>query len=243
MNSVQNNFNTSFTGRCSHIKTAQNVCHLVNVNFPHISTTRLEPLVEHVRRENVDLYQRFLDYNPAKGYFLKFNNSFEKKIIGIFIWYRNMVERLNYARSNDYFIKDLGKYFSVLSQLRCYQLGNCYETAKISEMIMKMNGYKNACVAYLKCDESPVDHVVCVFNRDGSNVDKIINNKTIIIDPWFGCADFANNMFKKYKNMLSEYFYFRPNVKFNLRNIESTQLTKEENDLLKQKYQELNFKR
>lgn len=43
-------------------------------------------------------------------------------------------------------------------------------------------------------------------------------NKTVIIDPWFGIADFAQNCIVKYKQKYHDFFkYFNPNLKMTFR--------------------------
>lgn len=77
----------------------------------------------------------------------------------------------------------------------------------LAQSILKLNGVENAYVAGLRVDDAPIDHCVCVFNKDGSVFDGTVNKNTIIIDPWFGGgADFAANMFVKYKNMAAKFF-------------------------------------
>ena len=40
-----------------------------------------------------------------------------------------------------------------------------------------------------------LNHVVCIFNKDGSQFNGTVNNSTIIIDNWAGKTDFAKNMY------------------------------------------------
>lgn len=96
---------------------------------------------------------------------------------------------------------------SVIDILENFKLGNCYENAKVAEVILLLNGIKNAGIARLKTFlGQPINHVVCLFNKDGSPYDGNINKHTIVIDNWAGKADFANNMINFYKTQFKEYF-------------------------------------
>ena len=90
------------------------------------------------------------------------------------------------------------------------------ETAGAAEIALKMNGVKNSYTANLSYNGNMLDHSVCVFNKDGSEFTGVVNNKTIIVDPWAGFADFANNAFVRYKNMFATHLGISGEGKFKI---------------------------
>lgn len=106
------------------------------------------------------------------------------------------------------------------------------ETANLAELILRMNGIKNAKTVMLKAENENVtlDHAICVFNRDGSTFSKI-KRDTIVVDPWANKADFAGNMIKYYKNQCNKFFRIPKNKKIVFFQYKCNKLN--ETDLLK----------
>ena len=236
MNCVTNGVNDySFTSRCGQIRDAQWVCHVIN-DFQYSSTSRLKPLFEKQLRKvkklnpqvnspmdmlileehlnslnlskpkNKNLFKKFADYIKSK--FLKDKKDDLNRLYSI----KEKIKGL--ADIREKCMTEAGESkqaFSALKMLDEYKQGNCYETAILAQLVLKLNGVKNARVLYLK-NGSKLEHAVCVFNRDGSKFEKIENNKTIFVDPWAGKADFAGNMFKYYDSILGN--NFRLKMKF-----------------------------
>ena len=105
--------------------------------------------------------------------------------------------------------------YGYLYQIKELRSGNCLENAVLAELILKLNGIENARLTQLKaynsenpCARLNIDHIVCAFNDDGSNVDRV-SRKTIIIDPWLNKADYAENMKLFYKNIGEKYLDLR----------------------------------
>ncbi len=244
MNTVSNNKCIPFSARCPQIKDAQQVCHSIDANLPHISTTKISPFIKRLQQKYSDLYYSFY-YNKGREDAFCSANDLERKIFKIFAWNFENMHKLNSLRLNNLILEnsDLGKILGILRMLKFSKLGNCYESAKTAELIMKMNGYKNAGTANLKFGDFPIDHVVCVFNRDDSTVKNFENNKTIIIDQWAGCVDFVNNVLRKYNSTLKEHFTCSAYGKFALCGFETMQLTQDEIKLLKNTYPEFVFKK
>ena len=113
--------------------------------------------------------------------------------------------------------------------LEKYKLGNCQETAILAELILKINGIKNAQTVILKAENENVtlDHEICVFNRDGSAFSKI-NRDTIVVDPWIDKADFAANMIEYYKNQCKFLFRIPEGQKINFLPYKHNNLTKKD---------------
>ncbi len=234
--------NLSFNGRCAQVKDAQWVCHIVNSIYPHISTTRFSPQLYTLKLKNAEVYNRYLLKEP---FFIADLKSLKELLIAsLFDWQQKMVEKITKVRKvwiaaakNDY-----GRINNLISQLKYEKLGNCGEDAMLAQAILKINGIDNVYTAALKVNDTEIDHSVCVFNRDGSPLNRKISKKTIIIDPWLGTADFASNMFLKYKNLCKNYFFkIKDDSRLELSNIKSLNLSGEELLLLSLKYDEFIF--
>lgn len=190
---IQNN-TISFTARCPEIKKAQWVCHKITENTPHFSSTKFEPFFTNFRTKNL---------------------NDEKKLRNMFSFRHKLIQKLNDIRCAYRIGMDTPLDFDInnLNQLKHEHFGNCGEDAIAARLILKMNGIDNVVQGFLKVNDKKIDHAVCMFNRDGSPFEKIINNQTILVDPWSGIVDFANNAFKKYKNMYTRYFKIPENAK------------------------------
>ena len=240
LNNINNNF--SFKGRCPQVKDAQWVCHVVNTAYPHVSTTRFSAPMYKIKKENNELYNKFLDQKPFS--FSEPFNFKELKLVAMFDWQKRLVEKLNSVRQEwQYAIKnDFRRVNNLIGQLKHDKIGNCGEDAMLAEAILKINGVDNACTASLKVGNSKIDHSVCVFNRDGSPFDGKVTKNTLVIDPWFGTADFASNMFLKYKNLCKKYFFnIKDDSKIGFRNIKSLDISGEETLLLALRHDKLMF--
>lgn len=218
-NSARNNF----TGRCAPVRDAQWVCHVISANLPHISTTR------------ANVPYRYIAENRLAA---------PPLIRRLTIWRQKIIEKLNYLREgyqNDWADSyDVIK--GIITQLEQEKLGNCYENAHVAETILKMNGIKNASCAGIKAGLEDVDHLVCVFNTDNSPVTRKIKKNTIIVDPWLGISDFAENIFLKYKNMYRNYLKISGNEKLRLGDLEEFRLTGCDLEKLREEYPQFIFK-
>ena len=224
MNSVSCN-QISFQARCPQIREGQRVCSLINQELPHISDTKLR-----------GAYFNLMDKGLGEKVNLRYIN-----------WMRSMIERFRETRELyvlDAFGQHLAKPTRVLNQMKFEGLGNCYENGKAAEIILKMNGVKHARSAGLKRGKSTIDHFVCVFNRDGSVFDGTIkNNQTIIVDPWLGKVDFANNMFKIYENTCQRLLKIPEEGKFGLRCVEDVKIDDNSMTILQLYFKKLFYKK
>ena len=196
-NMINQTSSVNFTGRCPAIRKGQWASHVVNSFLPHESVTRYQPLINHI--EVVKKYEHPCEHNFQ---------LYPKKVLDIINKRRILNDKIFEAREDFVSIPAYGSYryaTSAIEQLQATRLGNCHENAKAAESILRANGVNNPAVAHLYIGGHNVDHVVCVFNRDGSKVKTIENNNTIIVDPWVGIVDFANNAIAKYKTMLDKY--------------------------------------
>lgn len=240
-NNLNYNNNVSFSGRCPQIKDAQWVCHKISSEFPHISTTRLKPFFDKLEEDNIELFSEYVSTNSFWHAEQKVKNKKDKKLLTLFNWHRAIIGQINMARSHRPlgFKNDYCRITNIIFQLKYDKLGNCYENAKMAECIMKMNGFKNVYTSALKCENYPVDHYVCVFNKDGSEFNGKIGKKTIIIDPWLGLVDFTGNIFKKYINEFSDFIYIPKNKGIEFRELNHLHLTDEDIQNLRKDFPEL----
>ena len=215
----------SFQSRCPQIREGQKVCSLITQQLPHISDTKLR-----------GAYFNLMDKGLGERTNLRYIN-----------WMRSMIERFKDAR--DLYVVDAfglnnPKPARIFNQLKFEKLGNCYENGKAAEIILKMNGMEHVRSAGLKRGNKPIDHFVCVFNRDGSVFDGTIkNNQTVIVDPWLGKVDFAGNMFKVYENTCQRILRIPPEGKFGLRDVENIKITDESMTTLRLFFKDLFYKK
>ena len=219
------NSNISFNGRCPQIKDAQWVCHNINSNFPHISITRRIPAFKKIINDNPEL-----SVVPKSLYSMSeiLKTLVNMKESNFFKWsklekYNKIQSLINYsiksitsfaqARIFSNYMFNGNKFLVAIDMITNSKLGNCGEESIFTDFILKLNGVKNACIVDLKNPSNNIRHSVCVFNRDGSKFEKVINNKTIVVDTWAGKVDFANNLIPFYKYQCKNYFGIKPDEK------------------------------
>ena len=215
----------NFTGRCPAIRKGQWASHCVNANLPCVSNVKFAPLIDHLCDRTY-----IKDPNSPKRY-----PDFVLKILGKrFGWQ----DRVNNAYENYLVLDNQSNYTKAIlpiKQLAETHLANCHEMARATASILKMNGVENAVVVPLKFPNPSVNHTVCVFNRDGSKFENVINNKTIIVDAWSGIVDFYNNAINKYKTIFNDFFKI-DDSKITVKHIEENPLSAEDIKLLKAQF-------
>lgn len=227
----------SFTSRCPEIRDAQWVCQKVK-SFTHISSTKTAIPVTDLAYKHPALYDKFSKF-PYPDLFKK---PEEHKIVRIFEWQKKLVKKMNRARDDWGVLRkgDLKTVGAILGQFKYNRLGNCGEDAFLSAAILRLNGVENAYTTSIKIDKYLQDHAVCAFNRSGKPYSGKIERDTIIIDPWIGVADFATNVFQKYKDSFSKYFVgLNQDSKIFFDNIRKFNISGEEEFLLSLKRPEL----
>jgi hypothetical protein len=189
---VFNQYNSPmFNSRCPEIKLGQDICHKVNCDFPHYSLYKFRAMIDK------GISRRIV----------------KPKAIMDIISKHNDINADNYTNPVSYFP-------SLFDSIKKYHYFNCHESALLAELILKINGIKNSYTACLRDGKAKGNHILCLFNRDGSKIaireengeliPQIENNKTIIIDPWAGICDFANNALKEYHSFWDK--CLKPNV-------------------------------
>lgn len=107
----------------------------------------------------------------------------------------------------------------VIKSMKEGKVGNCYEEARLAEIIGRINGEKNIYSGRIffgspDSKEKPLDHVVAFItskNVEPKNMLTLKNKEGIIIDPWLGIADFAGEYFNKLKTIFKPQFERIPN--------------------------------
>ena len=249
---MQNIQNINFTGRCPAIRDAQWVSHTVNTELPHISTTRLMPLYKKLAYSEPELVpestkifsmKKLLDVlcliqdNAKNSLMTEKNLEMLKKVSGAIKTIKSVAySRVKYQYDDPYNV------VNILNMLEKTKRGNCYEDAKFAELILLLNGIQNACTATLEARfAGKLNHILCVFNRDGTRYNGVINKNTIVIDPWAQKVDFGNNMLKFYRNMCQENFDMPADKKLDITPISKIKLSEDELEIIKEKYPKLIF--
>ena len=217
-----NHYTPSFTSKCVQIRDADWVCHIINKTFPHTSTTKHETRItnffkKHKEQLKYNFTPQSLDdvYNFVKN----FEKTSDKKLDNILYAIKNMMDNFAEKRSQaDQIMPN-----HVLQALYCFEnfkIANCSEHAILAELILKLNGIKNATYAAIyKVDEKygkhcllkdSLDHAVCIFNKDGTPFNGEVNKHTIIVDPWINKAGFAKDMERFYSHQFPNTFKLKP---------------------------------
>lgn len=237
-------YSQNFNARCSQVRDAEWVCRTINHNLPHFSSTKMQPIIENYLKKNASeinykggLTTLSETHNFLSDIIFKEGNQ---KLIDTIHSIKRMITNFGEKRFIANKVIASGKindilYESLFLMLK-ERLGNCTENAVIAELICKLNGFKNAtCAIVNKINTKqenpkiePLDHFVCVLNTDNSKFNGKINNKTIIIDPWLGKADFANNIEQFFRNECTNFFELTENDKFYYQTRELVNLSEDE---------------
>lgn len=263
VNAINNN--VTFKARCPQIRDAQWVSHTVNTELPHFSITKFEPMIKKFviktlnpqkEPENlidicmlIEPLERFMNNNKTMTLIEKFAkyifnflllfNKQKKNNLNMLLWIKERIVSFGEKRQErDLFSGDFYAMNNILRFMKVEKLGNCHENAQVAELILKMNGIKNSVTAAPYTSSKEIDHVVCIFNKDDSKFYGNITNKTIIIDPWAGIADFASNTLATYKSM----YKIPQNEKLKFGIFSKIDISQKELDVLKELYPEFVFK-
>ena len=217
----------------------------MNSKFPYHSSTKIAPFVDKFIFNNHDFYNKYTSKNfISKFELLNSATPIEKKVAFTIDAIQDHIDKINIIRNTyQYGFKGYARAVNILEQLKHTHMGNCSETAKASEIMLKANGIINSYTATLTYAGSAIDHEVCLFNRNGKPFTKIINNQTILIDPWADIADFANNAFKIYKTRFKKQFNLKGDEKLGVTYIQNCNIRPDEIEKLKLKFPELIQKR
>lgn len=173
----------NFTGSHKLIKDADKLCRFISKEFPAISPTRL---------------LSFQSLNKDR----KFVNYFGLKVL-----------QNRWARDDawDLFKPDetLDFYRRFVENMKKYKNINCDDYTKLAQVILKVNNVDSVKAILLRSDLKKLDHAVLLVNAPKSNFSIFYKNKDlkniIVIDPWLGFADYANNAVVRYNSEFSSF--------------------------------------
>lgn len=191
--SAQNNIN--FTSRSAQYKKADKICRLVNNTYPTYSPSKT--MLKSIFKKDYDLY--------------KYANSLQEII-------KEKI-RLPLQYPKDLNLKYL--YFKMLtSKTKEYKIANCDELMNLTNLACAVNGIKATPIKFLGTTPEGViikdiDHVALAIPLNNKEVefDMLSHQKdVIIIDPWLGIADYAQNIENRYRDC-SNIFKLPENVR------------------------------
>lgn len=121
-------------------------------------------------------------------------------------------------------------------------LGNCFEEAKLAELIARINGQKNVYSGRIFAGKGFAKHEVAFITDKEIKPDKkyhFKNKDALIIDPWLGVTDFAGRYFKSLTKQYAKVLQIRGNAKPSLQADFSSKLTPKKLGDLKKGHPEL----
>lgn len=126
--------------------------------------------------------------------------------------FENIEKRLSLIRYQEHEASSEFSYYKTLLKLtKKYKCANCGELADIAYITCKTKNLKDVEIVGVYGYDAKqkklidYDHVAVQFKQ---------GNKKVIIDPWFGIADYAQNCLIKYKHKYHEFFNeFNSNLK------------------------------
>ncbi|MBR5554634.1 hypothetical protein IKU74_01340 [bacterium] len=209
-------YNIHFGARAKVIRDADKICRAVNTRFPHISPTYRSREVASNILGLIDESNNSFQNSTTKAK-EKYDDYFKK--VGAYVTVNTKLEASREKRIINNGVVD---YFSkLIVALRRDQLANCAELSEIALLMCKNKKFddvrifsleafekfdsKNQChknLAKSGCDIENVsaidlDHVAVSFQHGG---------KTIVVDPWLGIADFADNYKTIIKTLYKNFF-------------------------------------
>jgi hypothetical protein len=215
----------SFEGRNQILKQPDVIARKAHNIYPHLSMSRIECLI------GTDFYKKQLSNN------LRMN-----------VW-----SRLSSMRDKMFGAKN--EMPVVIEALKNKKVGNCYEEAKLAEIIGRVNGRNDintGRIFFSRCGskERTLDHVVAFITAkdiSSKNIFSMKNKEGIVIDPWLNVADFASEYFTKLKTVFKPFFdrlpYNIEDITFRIEPYLDEKVDNKLIDELKQKFPELILKK
>lgn len=252
---INNNNNTySFTARCPQIRDAEWVCRVINNKLPHTSSSKHQPRILNFIKTNKDFFEYQNEPQELCDAYLILLKSYKhgkpselSHKIEVLYKFLDKFSRLR-------MLADSATQNNLESSLYCFEklkIGNCFEDATVAELILKMNGIKNAVCTHIykssKMENAPyfwtqLDHVICAFNKDGSPFNGKISKNTIFIDPWANKVGFAKDMERYYQHELNSFFHLDKNEEFKYLTEENINLNNNEIKYFTEQYKHFIFK-
>ena len=198
----------SFKARNPVVMKADRICRMVNTEFPSVSSSSIIPrctktIQDKARRfgerppqiENGDLPDS--RYNKLYYLFMRTDEKLRKFVREPFL------ETVGTVAENKVLTETVKK----------HHFANCAELTRLANLICAVNGIKAQPIEMVTCDSddkilSFIDHVALAIplRKNALNWSKMSKLKdVIIIDPWLGIADFAQNAAMQYQNLFRKY--------------------------------------
>ena len=179
----------TFTSRKHSIRNADLITRKAHSVYPHISESKITSMIGKDQVKDLFFGRMSLEYA------LKF-----------------AAERLKIE------IDEKNTYQYVIESLK-KGLGNCFEESKFAELIAKINGQNNIYSGKIYVGKGFAKHEVAFITDIKINADKFYrfkNKEAIILDPWLGITDYAENYFtritKNYGKILGIKSYSKPKL-------------------------------
>ena len=200
--------NINFKSRNQAVVKADKICRMVNTEFPSISSSSIIPRCSKTIQDKTRRFGEKLSriengempderYNKKYYLFMRIDNNLRKFVREPFF------ETIDTIEENKVLTKAVKK----------YHFANCAELTRLANLICAVNGIKAQPVEMVACDSNDrvvsfIDHVALAVplkekNLEWSKMSKL--KDVIIIDPWLGLADFAQNVAMQYQNMFRKH--------------------------------------
>ena len=211
----------NFTSRSPKIRDTEKVCRIIASEFPVISGTKATEM--------------------------KFADKFQKAINDINTTITDQIREpfWNCKNSSEGIL-------GFIQNIKKYHLANCADFAKLCSIICQANGVKVTQPRMFAGSSGGelgklVDHAVLMVQPKNNFIAKKMSElkDVIIIDPWLGFADFANNVERRFMGEYANFFKFPEGTKLRLINISDDsgiKMTPEIIDAVKEKFPQLVMK-
>lgn len=192
----------SFKSRNQAIRQADRITRHVNSIYPHVSHSKTAVKISDELS--------FLDNGAPEARRLQdLQNKLDCKITSL---------QLSLTSGLDLFRK-------IIDALKNKKIGNCYESARMAEIIGKINGQENIYPMRMFVPKNksgalrPMEHVVSVITESEIKPGikyKFKNNNALIIDPWLGLTEFADKYIEKIKLEFKHLLPIMPDLNFSI---------------------------
>lgn len=179
-----------------------------------------------------DINLAFPHFSPSYSWV---NSGKPQNFVDLFCRYDRKLELIRISQYKTDYAYDY--YNNLLSLVQKYKCANCGELSEIVYLACKKKNLKNVNLigiyGFNPMNNKLVDydHMAVSFT-DGKN--------TVIIDPWLGFADFAQNCLVKYKQNYHKFLArFNPNLKLTFKTEPSVKICKSDFQDLMKKYAEV----
>lgn len=134
---------------------------------------------------------------------------------------KNLGDKVEQLRAKSQNAVETFYYRSLMNSVKEYKVANCGDLSDLSEIVMRLNGFKNCgCFNLYTNKGRDLYHTVAAMNLNipqnykepplnGEIAAEYLlkpSRKTIIIDPFFEIVDYADNAILNYKNLHQKFF-------------------------------------